>query len=277
MTKNPVQLKNSDYLLEFIRKQQTVLTVGLDTDVLKLPAGVNGDVLAFNRAIIDSTKDVCVAYKLNFAFYESMGERGWEILKKTIEAIPTTHLIIADAKRGDIGNTSEMYAKAVYDHLGCDAITVSPYMGRDSVRPFYRDGKWVIILALTSNEGSNDFQQKELAGGMKVYEDVMETSSKWGTAENTMYVIGATHPHELKKIRETYPDHFFLVPGVGAQGGDLDAICEAGLNERGGLLINASRNIIYASAENDFANKARAVALQINAQIKPHLLRLRII
>src|SRR5688500_16666307 len=207
----PENIKSGDYLTRFIRTQQTVLTIGLDTSVSKLPQCVHGDVLAFNKAIIDATKDLCVSYKVNFAFYESIGVKGWEILEKTIQAIPSTHFIIADAKRGDIGNTSDMYAKAVFDHLGCDAITVSPYMGRDSVKPFYREGKWVIILALTSNEGSDDFQQKDLADGRKVYEEVMETSSQWGTADNTMYVVGATHPEELKKIRARYPDHFLHV------------------------------------------------------------------
>ncbi len=232
---------------------------------------LNGDVLAFNKAIIEATSDLSVAYKINFAFYESLGVKGWDILEKTIQLIPSSHLIIADAKRGDIGNTSEMYARAIYDHLGCDAITVSPYMGRDSVEPFYRDGKWVIILALTSNAGSNDFQQLEMNDGKKVFQHVMETSSSWGSPDNTMYVIGATHPDDMKQIRDQYPDHFFLVPGIGAQGGDLDAICAAGLNQRGGLLINASRSIIYASHGSDFADKAREEAVSMNMKLKPHL------
>ena len=263
--------KSAEYLSQFINQQKTVLTIGLDTDPSKLPASVGGDILAFNKAIIDATKDLCVSYKLNFAFYESLGVKGWEILEKTIQHIPSTHLIIADAKRGDIGNTSEMYAKAVFDHLGCDAITVSPYMGRDSVQPFYREGKWVIILALTSNAGSDDFQQKELAGGKKLYEEVMEKTSQWGSADDTMYVIGATHPGELKKIRGKYPDHFFLVPGVGAQGGDIDEICKAGLNSRGGLLINASRSILYAGGGDDFSDKAREEAIRLNQRISGHL------
>jgi len=267
----PEHLKTSDYLAQFIRERQTVLTIGLDTDSTKLPPILGSDVLAFNKAIIEATKDLCVSYKLNFAFYESLGSRGWDILEKTIQSIPSTHLIIADAKRGDIGNTSEMYARAVYDFLGCDAITVSPYMGSDSVKPFYRQGKWVIILALTSNDGSYDFQQKELASGKKLYEEVMDSSSKWGNAGNTMYVLGATHPSEIKSIREKYPDHFFLVPGIGSQGGDLDAICEAGLNHQGGLLINVSRNILYASKGNDFAERAREEVLRLNHEIGSHL------
>lgn len=263
--------KTGSYLSRFISTQHTVLTIGLDTDASKLPYHLNGDVLSFNKSIIDATSDICVAYKLNFAFYESLGRNGWDILEKTIQHIPSSHLIIADAKRGDIGNTSEMYAKAVYDHLGCDAITVSPYMGRDSVKPFYREGKWVIILALTSNEGSNDFQQEELSAGNKLYEKVMQTSSSWGTADDTMYVIGATHPDDMQKIRALYPDHFFLVPGIGAQGGEIDAICQAGLNQRGGLLINASRSILYAGSGKDFADKARDEASGMNQKIRTHL------
>ena len=263
--------KTGSYLSRFISTQHTVLTIGLDTDASKLPYHLNGDVLTFNKSIIDATSDICVAYKLNFAFYESLGRDGWDILEKTIQHIPSSHLIIADAKRGDIGNTSEMYAKAVYDHLGCDAITVSPYMGRDSVKPFYREGKWVIILALTSNEGSNDFQQEELTAGNKLYEKVMQTSSSWGTADDTMYVIGATHPDDMQKIRALYPDHFFLVPGIGAQGGDIDAICQAGLNQRGGLLINASRSILYAGSGKDFEDKARDEASGMNQKIRTHL------
>jgi len=267
----PDLLKDRNYLTQLIHERQTVLTIGLDTDVKKLPTVVGSDVLAFNKAIIEATQDLCIAYKINFAFYESLGLKGWDILEKTIQEIPSNHLIIADAKRGDIGNTSEMYARSVYDTLGCDAITVSPYMGRDSVKPFYREGKWVIILALTSNEGSDDFQKQELKSGQKLYEQIMETTSQWGSAENTMYVVGATHPDDLKLIRNKYPDHFFLVPGVGAQGGDIDAICEAGLNSRGGLLINASRSILYAGGESDFAEKAWKEAMRLNGIMYPHI------
>ena len=263
--------KDRTYLISLIRERQTVLTVGLDTDIKRLPAVVKGDPLSFNKAIIDATRDVCVSYKLNFAFYESLGLKGWEILEKTIQYIGDKHFIIADAKRGDIGNTSAMYARAVFDHLGCDAITVNPYMGADSVKPFMRDGKWVILLAYTSNEGSHDFQKLELEGGQKLYEKVMATTSTYGDAGNTMYVVGATHPGELKQIRSLYPDHFFLIPGIGAQGGDLDAVLQAGLNNDGGLLINASRSIIYASAGNDFAEKGREEAERMNAVIRKYL------
>lgn len=266
-------LKSRGYLAQWIKDRQTVLTIGLDSDPTKIPSSLKGDVLAFNKEIISSTQDLCIAYKINFAFYESLGAKGWDVLEKTIQHIPDTHLIIADAKRGDIGNTSEMYARAVYDHLGCDAITISPYMGSDSVKPFFREGKWVIILALTSNEGSADFQQKTLQNGKRLFEEVMLASSKWGSADNTMYVLGATHPEEIKSIRQNYPEHFFLVPGIGAQGGDLEAICKAGLNQHGGLLINASRSILYASNGYDFAIKANEEAERLNKIIKPFLIQ----
>ena len=265
-------VKGKEWLQKRIIDQRSVLTVGLDTDINLLPSFLQQDAFAFNKAIIDATQDVCVAYKLNFAFYESLGMKGWEILEKTIQVIPSTHFIIADAKRGDIGNTSKMYAKAVYDHLGCDAITVSPYMGSDSVIPFFREGKWVIILALTSNSGSRDFQQQTMEDGDRFYAHVMNTSSQWGSADNTMYVVGATHPDDLRKIRSRFPDHFFLVPGIGAQGGDIDATCKAGFNKNGGLLLNASRSILYASDQKDFAERAREEAEKINKQVLPHLI-----
>jgi orotidine-5'-phosphate decarboxylase len=267
----PEIIKDKAYLTGLIRERQTVLCIGLDTDIQKLPAVVGGDILAFNKAIIDSTRDACVAYKPNFAFYESLGTRGWDILEKTISHIGDRHLIIADAKRGDIGNTAAMYAQAVFDNLHCDAITVNPYMGKDNVMPFIRNGKWVIVLALTSNKGSFDFQQMEFPSGQKLYETVMEKASQWGDADNMMFVLGATHPSELAACRKKFPDHFFLVPGVGAQGGDLEAICLAGLNPDGGLLINASRSILYASGDADFAAQARNEADKINQMIKPHL------
>lgn len=267
----PEMIKDKSYLSALVRERMTVLTIGLDTDIRKIPSIVQSDVLAFNKAIIDATRDTCIAYKPNFAFYESMGAKGWDILEKTIAYIGDHHFIIADAKRGDIGNTSAMYAKAILEQLGCDAITVNPYMGRDCVKPFYQEGKWVVILALTSNEGSDDFQKQKLANGQRLYEEVMETAASWGDDTNTMFVLGATHPSEVEACREKYPDHFFLIPGVGAQGGDLDAICVAGLNQDGGLLINASRSILYASAGSDFAEKAREEAIKINDVIKPHL------
>ena len=263
--------KDKAFLISLIRERKTLLTVGLDSDIKKLPASLHQDLLAFNKAIIDTTRDVCVSYKLNFAFYESLGLKGWDILEKTIQYIGDYHFIIADAKRGDIGNTSEMYARAVFDHLGCDAITVNPYMGSDSVKPFLRDGKWVILLAYTSNAGSDDFQKLKLESGQKLYEKVMATTSTYGDAGNTMYVIGATHPEELQQIRNKYPDHFFLIPGIGAQGGDLDAVLQSGMNKDGGLLINASRSIIYASSGTDFAEKGREEAERMNVVIRKYL------
>lgn len=267
----PDPMKDRSFLRNQIILKKTVLTIGLDSAVAKLPSAFQSDVLGFNKAIIDATRDLCVAYKPNFAFYESLGTEGWSILEETIAYIGHDHLIIADAKRGDIGNTSAMYATAVFDHLGCDAITVNPYMGKDCVTPFYKDGKWVIVLVLTSNEGSNDFQQKILTNGRKLYQEVMETTASWGDAGNTMFVLGATHPSEVLECRKAYPDHFFLIPGVGAQGGDLDAICAAGINQDGGLLINASRSILFASSGNDFAEKAREEAILLNHIIRPHL------
>jgi orotidine-5'-phosphate decarboxylase len=265
-------MKDKSFLARIIRERHSLLTVGLDSDMTKLPSAVDGDILAFNKAIIDATREECIAYKPNFAFYESLGAKGWGILEETIAYIGDQHFIIADAKRGDIGNTSAMYAKAVFDQLGCDAITVNPYMGEDCVTPFYKDGKWVIVLALTSNHGSSDFQQITLQGGFKLYQKVMQTTATWGHPGNTMFVLGATHPSDILECRNAFPDHFFLIPGIGAQGGDLEAICTAGLNKEGGLLINASRSILYASSGSDFAEKARLEAINLNQIIKPHLL-----
>ena len=259
---------NRQFLHQLILERSSVLTVGLDTDVQKLPPIVNGDMLAFNKAIIDATRDLCIAYKINFAFYEAIGMAGWRIMEETIAYIGDQHLIIADAKRGDIGNTSAMYARAVFDHLGCDAITVNPYMGKDCVTPFLRDDKWVILLALTSNAGSADFQKQKLDSGELLYQSVMKKTAGWGNANNTMYVLGATHPDEIATCRRMYPDHFFLIPGVGAQGGDLEAILDVGLNQYGGLLINASRSILYAGTEADFAVKAREEALKLQGIMK---------
>ncbi len=269
----PKQLKDKAFLIQRIKEVGSVLSVGLDSAVSKLPSCVKGDVLAFNKAIIDATRDECIAYKPNFAFYEALGPKGWLLLKETIEYIGEDHFIIADAKRGDIGNTSAMYAQAVFDEMGCDAITVNPYMGEDCVTPFYKDGKWVIVLALTSNKGSHDFQKQTLSSGQKVYESVMQTTASWGSADNTMFVLGATHPSEVEACRKSFPNHFFLIPGVGAQGGDLDAICVAGMNREGGLLINASRSILYAGDGDDFAELANKEAARMNALTMPHLVR----
>ncbi len=273
----PETLKDKAFLIQRIKEVNSLLCIGLDTAVSKLPISVHQDVLTFNKAIIDATREECIAYKPNFAFYEALGPKGWELLQHTIEYIGDQHLIIADAKRGDIGNTSAMYAKAIFDEMGCDAITVNPYMGEDCVSPFYKVGKWVIILALTSNQGSHDFQKQTLHNGSKLYQEVMQTTAAWGSANDTMYVLGATHPSEVEACRKTFPDHFFLIPGIGAQGGDLDAICEAGMNAEGGLLINASRSILYADSGVDFAKAAQKEASRMNALIRPHLQRVGLI
>jgi orotidine-5'-phosphate decarboxylase len=229
-------------------------------------------ILEFNKQLIDATSDLCVAYKPNTAFFESRGAKGWETLVKTWQHFPKDVFTIADAKRGDIGNTSSMYAEAFFkeesSEMSFDSVTVAPYMGKDSVSPFlaYPD-KWVILLALTSNEGSQDFQAKD-SEGQKLYERVITTSSQWGSADQLMYVVGATKPEEFKNVRRLAPDNFLLVPGVGAQGGSLSAVCEYGLNSQCGLLVNAARSIIYAGDGVDFAEKARAEALLLQQEME---------
>lgn len=238
-------------LAGLIRKRKSFLCVGLDTDATKIPAAFRQEadpVFAFNKAIVDATADLCVAYKPNLAFYECQGTKGWESLEKTIEYIGRDHFVIADAKRGDIGNTSTYYARTFFEVLGCTAVTVAPYMGRDSVEPFLKfAGKWAIVLALTSNEGAIDFQFQSLEFSTdRLFERVLRQCSLWGTPGNLMFVVGATRPEMLRDIRKIVPDHFLLVPGVGAQGGSLAEVCEHGLVRDGGLLVNASRSIIYA-------------------------------
>lgn len=271
MESAPDMTRNLDFLIHAIRDRGSVLAVGLDTDPRRLPDVVQDDPLSFNRSVIDATRDLCVAYKINFAFYEAQGIDGWRCMEETVRYIGDQHLVIADAKRGDIGNTSEMYARAVFDHLGFDAITVSPYMGHDSVKPFMRPGRFVIVLALTSNAGSGDFQRSQLADGRKVYEQVLDVTSSWGGPEALMYVLGATHPDDIAAVRRRLPHHFFLVPGIGAQGGDLEAVLQAGLNANGGLLINASRSILYAGRGPDYADHARAEASRLQAIMAPHV------
>lgn len=255
-------------LVEQIKARKSFLCVGLDTDMSKIPAILNGSddpAFEFNKKIIDATQDFCVAYKLNTAFYEANGSAGWESLKKTIEYIPASHFVIADAKRGDIGNTSTMYANAFFENLHADAVTVAPYMGEDSVRPFLQfNGKWTILLALTSNEGSRDFQYFEINDDLPLYKKVILKSQDWGTTENLMYVVGATRIEQLTEIRQIAPEHFLLIPGVGAQGGSLKEVAEKTLIKDYGILINSSREIIYASSGEDFAEKAaeKAQALQ---------------
>ena len=245
-------------LVNHIRQRKSCLCVGLDTDPSKIPAGM--DVLSFNKAIIDATRDYCVAYKPNLAFYEVLGAKGWDILAETVQYIGKEHFTIADAKRGDIGNTSGYYAKTFFDTYGFDSVTVAPYMGRDSVEPFLNHaGKWAIVLALTSNAGAFDFETLT-AEGKAVYTHVLEKCSQWGTPDNTMYVVGATRAELLAEIRNVVPDHFLLVPGVGAQGGSLEDVMRHGMNDDIGLLINASRSILYASSGPDFAQAAAAEA-----------------
>ncbi|MCW3088362.1 MAG: pyrF [Sediminibacterium sp.] len=262
-------------LVEQIRHKQSYLCVGLDTDITKLPKHLQSlpdTVFQFNKAIIDATKDHCVAYKINTAFYESQGLKGWEAMERTVQYIPSTHLKIADAKRGDIGNTSAQYAKTFFEVLPFDAITVAPYMGEDSVRPFldYKD-KWTIVLGLTSNEGSNDFQQLKVGEEKHLYEKVLEKTASWGSPQNLMFVVGATRASDLQHIRTIIPGHFLLVPGVGAQGGSLKEVSAYGLNKDCGLLVNASRAIIFASGNEDFADAAGDVARQYQKEMGAYL------
>jgi len=267
-------------LFEQIKKKSSYLCVGLDTDISKIPKHLlksDDPVFEFNKQIIDATKDFCVAYKPNLALYESLGPRGLESLEKTVKYIPKDCFTIADAKRGDIGNTSGMYAKTFFEYYGFDSVTVAPYMGKDSVTPFLQfENKWVILLALTSNEGSSDFQKLEigkqgLAKKSKLFEEVLRISQHWGNADNMMYVVGATHPEMFKEIREIVPDHFLLVPGVGAQGGSLGEVSKAGMNKSCGLIINSSRQIIYASAGKDFAEAANREAKSVRDEMKKFL------
>lgn len=251
-------------LVAQIKKKKSVLCVGLDTDASKIPQQLQNDpngILLFNKAIIDATKDFTVAYKINTAFYEAMGIKGWEIMQETLAYIPNDIFTIADAKRGDIGNTATQYAKTFFETYPYDSVTVAPYMGADSVQPFLAfENKWAIVLGLTSNPGSKDFQMLSLDDQSYLYEHVLKTVSSWGTVENTMFVIGATRADQLQNVRKILPNHFLLIPGVGAQGGDVATVCEHALTEDGGILINVSRGIIYASNQEDFASKAHDAA-----------------
>ncbi|RAU82380.1 orotidine-5'-phosphate decarboxylase [Pontibacter arcticus] len=264
-------------LFEQILKKKSYLCIGLDTDPKKLPQHLldfEDPVFEFNRQIIEATADLCVAYKPNIAFYEAQGPKGWVSLEKTLEVIPQDIFTIADAKRGDIGNTSELYARAFFESMDFDSVTVAPYMGADSVKPFLvKDGKWVILLALTSNPGSQDFQMLKLADGSEEYlfEQVLRTSATWANSDQMMYVVGATQGEFIERVRAIVPDHFLLVPGVGAQGGSLEEISRLGLNQQCGLLINSSRAIIYASSGEDFAEKAREAALEVQREMEGYL------
>lgn len=261
-------------LVNQIFSKKTYLCVGLDTDPEKLPRHLRSRpdaVFEFNRRIIDATKDHCVSYKINTAFYEAQGLRGWEALEKTVQHIPSTHFRIADAKRGDIGNTSSQYAKAFFETLPFDAITVAPYMGADSVKPFleYKD-KWTILLGLTSNPGARDFELQPAGEGL-LYEQVLKTAQQWGNPDQLMFVVGATRADEFSNIRKIAPGNFFLVPGVGAQGGSLKDISEQTLTPGCGLLVNASRAIIYASSGENFAEEAGAIAEQYRVEMGGYL------
>ena len=262
-------------LTAFIRSTGSYLCVGLDSDLTKIPKHLRSAkdaVFEFNRQIIDATKGHCVAYKINTAFYEAEGVRGWETMERTVDYIPKSHFTIADAKRGDIGNTSSQYARAFFETLGFDAVTVAPYMGEDSVRPFleYKD-KWTILLGLTSNPGAADFELQPAGEGL-LYEKVLTTAAGWGSPENLMYVVGATRAEEFVRIRALTPDHFYLVPGVGAQGGSLEEISRKAMNGDVGLLVNASRAIIYASPGEGFAEEAGRTAADYHHAMQ-HFLR----
>lgn len=269
---------NKKELVQRIRGKKSFLCIGLDTDITKLPAhfrNVEDPVFEFNKAIIEATSEFCVAYKPNIAFYESMGPAGWESLRKTLECIPDDVFTIADAKRGDIGNTSSMYARTFFEQYNFDAVTVAPYMGTDSVIPFLEyKNKWVILLALTSNTGALDFQMEQVSESERLFEKVLKVSKQWGTTDNMMYVVGATRDILFTDVRRVVPDHFLLVPGIGSQGGNLAEVCRNGMNDECGLLVNASRSILYASSGTDFAAAAAAEAGKIQLEME-QLLRAR--
>ena len=265
---------NRKYLIQQIKEKKSFLCVGLDTNIEKIPTHLRlhpDPIFEFNKQIIDATKDLCVAYKINTAFYEAQGLKGWDALEKTVNYIPSTHFKIADAKRGDIGNTSHQYAKAFFETIPFDAITVAPYMGSDSVKPFLDyENKWTIVLGLTSNEGSKDFQQRRIDGNF-LYEEVIKKTSEWGTKENLMFVVGATKAADISSIRKIVPDHFLLIPGIGFQGGSLADVSKYGLTKDCGLLVNASRAIIYAGNKENFAEEARGIALEYQTEMKSYL------
>lgn len=265
---------NRKQLTDSIRAKRSYLCVGLDTDIKKIPAHLlekEDPIFEFNKAIIDATAPYCVAYKPNLAFYESLGVAGWVALEKTVKYLKENYpdqFIIADAKRGDIGNTSQMYARSFFGHLGVDAITVAPYMGEDSVTPFLGyEGKWVVLLALTSNKGSHDFQHIKDEAGELLFETVMRKSQVWASADEMMYVCGATQAEMFDELRRVAPRHFFLVPGVGAQGGSLEEVSKRGMIDDCGLLVNSSRGVIYASNGEDFAERAGEEARKLREQM----------
>lgn len=262
---------NKQQLTELIRRRKSFLCVGLDTDIQKIPSFLKqaeDPVFEFNRRIIDATRNFCVAFKLNTAFYESLGAEGWRIMDKTFHYIGDSHFTIADAKRGDIGNTCDMYARAFFEQMQCNSITLTPYMGRDSVDPFLKyPDKFSIVLGLTSNPSAADFQYLNLEGNNLLYRQVIQTAASWGSPENMMFVVGATRAEWLKDIRQIIPDHFLLVPGVGAQGGSLEEVVKYGMNREVGLLVNSSRGIIYASSGEDFDVKAGEEAQKMQQEM----------
>ena len=277
-------------LVEQINQKKSYLCVGLDTDFSKIPKHLQSHpnaIVEFNKAIIDATKDHCVSYKINTAFYEALGVKGWQAMEETVACIPSTHLKIADAKRGDVGNTSSHYAKAFFETINFDAITVAPYMGEDSIRPFLEyENKWTIVLGLTSNKGAGDFEMLKLVNDSVnhitqedssalrneyLYENVLKKVASWGTPNNLMFVVGATQATEFNNIRTILPDHFLLVPGVGFQGGSLKEISLHAMNKDCGILVNASRAIIYAGTNENFAAEAKAIAEQYHTEMKLYL------
>ena len=269
---------NKQELFENIKRKQSFLCVGLDTDIKKIPEHLlkeEDPIFAFNKAIIDATAPYCIAYKPNLAFYESMGVKGWIAFEKTVEYIKKNYpdqFIIADAKRGDIGNTSAMYARTFFEELDIDSLTVAPYMGEDSVTPFLSyEGKWVILLALTSNKGSHDFQLTEDKEGERLFEKVLRKSQEWANDQNMMYVVGATQGRMFEDIRKIVPNHFLLVPGIGAQGGSLEEVCKYGMNKECGLIVNSSRAIIYADKTENFATVAGQEAQKVQQQMAEQL------
>ncbi len=280
------KIMHRNILINQIKEKQSYLCVGLDTDITKIPKHLQQNknaIVDFNKAIIDATKHYCVSYKINTAFYEANGSKGWEDMEETVNYIPSTHFKIADAKRGDIGNTSSQYAKAFFETLQFDAITIAPYMGEDSIRPFLAyENKWTIVLGLTSNKGAQDFEMQRLIGsekykevaGLFLYEKVIDTVSKWGNPDNLMFVTGATQASELENIRKIIPDNFLLVPGIGFQGGSLSETSKYGMTKDCGLLVNASRAVIYAGGGENFAEEAANIAQQYQVEMQEYLIKI---
>jgi len=268
---------NREELIYQIKTKKSFLCIGLDTDINRIPnylLNYEDPVFEFNKKIIDSTKDLCVAYKPNIAFYESLGVKGWVSLQKTLDYIPNDIFTIADAKRGDIGNTSKMYAKTFLENFDFDAVTVNPYMGYDSVTPFFKfKNRWVVLLALTSNKGGLDFQNIKDVNGVQLFKNVIEISKQWGDNKNTMYVVGATRAEQLNDVRNIIPDHFLLVPGVGVQGGNLKDVAKYGMNNDCGILVNSSRGIIYAGNGESFADSSRIEAKRLQQEMESILLQ----